>query len=50
MSGRTYQAGCGSYRYGLQDQETDTELWGGAGSFKYWVEDIQWVRCLVLAS
>ncbi|MEZ4800669.1 MAG: RHS repeat-associated core domain-containing protein [Flavobacteriales bacterium] len=28
-----------SYRYGFQNQETDEELWGGAISFKYRVED-----------
>jgi RHS repeat-associated protein len=28
-----------SYRYGFQDQETDKELWGGAVSYLYRIED-----------
>jgi hypothetical protein len=44
MPGRKYQAGSGSYRYGFQNQETDNELWGGAVSFKYRVEDPRLVR------
>jgi hypothetical protein len=39
MPGRKYQAGSASYRYGFQEQETDPELWGGAVSFKFRVED-----------
>jgi len=44
MPGRKYQAGSDSYRYGFQNQETDPELWGGAISFKYRVEDPRLVR------
>jgi len=36
LSGRSWSAG---YRYGFQNQETDNEMWGGAISFKYRVED-----------
>src|SRR5690606_30739201 len=39
MPGRKYQAGSTSYRFGFQEQETDPELWGGAVSFKFRVED-----------
>ena len=39
MPGRKYQAGTASYRYGFQNQETDPELWGGAISYMYRVED-----------
>jgi hypothetical protein len=39
MPGRKYQAGSASYRYGFQNQETDPELWGGAISYTYRVED-----------
>jgi RHS repeat-associated protein len=31
--------GIGSYRYGFQNQEHDNELWSGAVSYKYRVED-----------
>jgi hypothetical protein len=44
MPGRKYQVGSGSYRYGFQNQETDKELWEGAVSFKYRVEDPRLVR------
>ena len=36
LEGRSWSVG---YRYGFQNQETDDELWGGAISFKYRVED-----------
>jgi YD repeat-containing protein len=39
MPGRKYSAGSSSYRYGFQNQETDPELWGGAISYMYRVED-----------
>lgn len=38
MPGRKYQVG-NKYRYGFQSQEEDPELWGGAVSFKYRIED-----------
>jgi RHS repeat-associated protein len=37
MGGRSWQAG--EYRFTFQGQEEDTELWGGAVSYKYRVED-----------
>ncbi len=37
MDGRSYQSG--SYRYQFQGQEEDPELWEGAVSYKYRVED-----------
>jgi len=37
MPGRSFTSS--SYRYGFQRQETDPELWGGAVSYKYRVED-----------
>jgi RHS repeat-associated protein len=37
MPGRQFNSN--SYRYGYQNQEIDQELWGGAVSFKYRVED-----------
>lgn len=37
MPGRSYAADV--YRYGFQGQEEDDELWGGAVSYKYRVED-----------
>jgi RHS repeat-associated protein len=36
LEGRSWSVG---YRYGFQNQETDDEMWGGAISFKYRVED-----------
>jgi len=38
MPGRKYSAST-RYRYGFQNQEEDPELWGGAVSFKYRLED-----------
>ncbi len=38
MSGRKYNNGT-KYRYGFQNQEVDTELWGGAIAYAYRVED-----------
>ena len=43
MPGRKYSNGS-QYRYGFQKQETDNELWSGAVSFKYRVEDPRLVR------
>jgi hypothetical protein len=39
MPGRKYTAPSSSYRYGFQNQEIETELWGGAINFTYRVED-----------
>src|SRR5690606_6649237 len=39
MPGRKFQVGSKPYRFGFQEQETDPELWGGAVSFKFRVED-----------
>lgn len=39
MPGRSYSATASKYRYGFQNQEVDPELWGGAISFKFRVED-----------
>lgn len=39
MPGRSYSSNSSKYRYGFQNQEVDNELWGGAISFKFRVED-----------
>lgn len=44
MPARKYSIGNTNYRYGFQRQETDKELWGGAISFEYRVEDPRVVR------
>jgi YD repeat-containing protein len=43
MPGRKYNNGS-QYRYGFQNQEVDKELWSGAISFEYRVEDPRLVR------
>jgi predicted chitinase len=43
LPGRSYTSGT-PYRYGFQKQEIDRELWGGAVSFEYRVEDPRLVR------
>ena len=39
MSGRKFSSSVDKYRFGFQNQEEDQELWGGAVSFKYRLED-----------
>jgi RHS repeat-associated protein len=40
LTGRTFTTTEG-YRYGFQNQETDKELWDGAVSYKYRIEDVR---------
>jgi RHS repeat-associated protein len=39
MKGEKYRFGANKYRYGFQSQEQDSELWEGAVTYKYRVED-----------
>jgi hypothetical protein len=39
LAGRSYTAPNTNYRFGFQRQEKDLELWGGAISYKYRIED-----------
>jgi transposase InsO family protein len=41
MPGRSFTDPYNNYRYGFQNQETDKELWEGAVSYKYRIEDLQ---------
>ncbi len=40
LTGRTFTTTEG-YRYGFQNQETDKELWDGAVTYKYRIEDVR---------
>jgi len=39
MAARTYQAGGSKYRYGMNGQELEDELFEGANSAEYWMYD-----------